>query len=51
VLSAEQVADYQEWFDNRKRLRDLVHELEALGVSAIEADERTPRRTPKRAAT
>jgi hypothetical protein len=51
VLSAEQVADYQAWFDNRKRLRDLVHELEDLGVSAIEADERTPRRTPKRAGT
>jgi hypothetical protein len=44
TLSPEQVADYQEWFDNERRLRALVHELEELGVSIVDADPRTPRR-------
>ena len=49
MLSPDQVADYQAWFDNRKRLRELVGELEALGLSVVEADPRTLRR--RRAAT
>jgi hypothetical protein len=44
MLSPDQVADYQEWFDNRRRLRELVGELETLGLSVIAADPRTPRR-------
>src|SRR6185437_5758367 len=44
MLSPDQVADYQQWFDNRRRLRQLVGELEALGLSVVEADPRTPRR-------
>jgi hypothetical protein len=44
TLSPEQVADYQEWFDNERRLRALVHELEELSLSVVEADPRTPRR-------
>ncbi len=44
MLSPDQVADYQEWFDNRKRLRDLVGELESLGLSVVEDDPRTPRK-------
>jgi hypothetical protein len=44
MLSPDQVADYQEWFANRKRLRELVAELESLGLSVVEADPRTPRR-------
>jgi hypothetical protein len=44
MLSPDQVADYQEWFDNRRRLRELVGELEALGLSVVDADPRTPRR-------
>ena len=47
LLSADQVPDYVEWFANRHRLRDLVHELEALGIAAVEADPRTPRRNSK----
>jgi hypothetical protein len=47
MLSAEQVAEYQEWFDNRKRLRELVGQLEGLGVELIEADQRTPQRRRK----
>jgi hypothetical protein len=49
LLSPEQVAEYQEWFDNRKRLRELVGELESLGLDIIEADPRTPRRKRKSA--
>jgi len=44
MLSAEQVADYAEWFANERRLRALVRELEALSLSIVEADPRTPRR-------
>jgi len=44
TLSPEQVADYQEWFDNKRRLRALVHELEELSLSIVDADPRTPRR-------
>jgi hypothetical protein len=45
ILSLEQVAEYKEWFDNERKLRALVSELEALGISAIESD---PRSAPKR---
>ena len=44
TLSPEQVADYQAWFDNERRLRALVHELEELSLSIVDADPRTPRR-------
>jgi hypothetical protein len=44
VLSAEQAAEYRSWFENERRLRELVHELEAIGISAIESDPRSPRR-------
>ena len=49
VLSPEQVKEYQPWFDNERKLRALVHELEALGVAAIETDTRSPRRASSRA--
>jgi hypothetical protein len=44
MLSAEQVADYQEWFENRRRLRDLTHELEELSIAVVDEDRRSPRR-------
>jgi hypothetical protein len=44
TLGADQVAEYQEWFDNHRRLKALVREIEALSVSVLEADPRTPRR-------
>jgi hypothetical protein len=44
TLSPEQVADYQAWFDNERRLRVLVRELEGLSLSIVESDPRTPRR-------
>ena len=40
-LAADQVGDYQTWIDNDRKIRDLVARLEALGVSALEADPRT----------
>jgi hypothetical protein len=46
MLSAEQVDDYRSWFEAEKHLRALVHELEELGLSIVEADPRTPRRRP-----
>ena len=35
TLSAEQTERYRAWFDNSRRLRQLVNELEALSVQAI----------------
>jgi len=36
TLSADQAERYRPWFDNARRLRELVNELEALSVQAIE---------------
>lgn len=44
VLSADQVEDYQAWFDNQRKLRALTRELEALSIAIIEADPRSPAR-------
>lgn len=44
LFSDEQVADYGPWFDNERRLRALVHDLEALGLAIVQSDPRTPRR-------
>jgi len=55
-LSAEQLERYQEWFDNARRLKDIVAKLEIASVKALEAAAKTerrsstarPRRTPSR---
>ena len=39
-LSDDQLADYSGWFDNQRRLRALLAELEALSLAIIEADPR-----------
>ena len=44
-LSEDQAGDYRSWIDNDRRLRELVARLEALGAAALEADERTSRRS------
>ena len=40
ILSDEQLADYGPWFDNHRRLRELITELEALSLAITEADPR-----------
>jgi len=40
ILSDEQLTDYGPWFDNHKRLRELVTELEDLSLAIAEADPR-----------
>lgn len=38
-LTDEQVSRYGKWFDNAKRIRELVTELEALSLRVAERDE------------
>jgi hypothetical protein len=40
ILTDDQLADYGPWFDNHKRLRELITELEALSLAIAEADAR-----------
>ena len=40
ILTDDQLADYQPWFDNHRRLRELITELEALSLAI--ADSRPP---------
>jgi hypothetical protein len=43
ILTDDQLADYQPWFDNHRRLRELVAELEELSLAIAEADPRRNR--------
>lgn len=43
LLSDDQLADYQDWFDNQRRLRALIAELEALSLVIADADPRWQR--------
>jgi hypothetical protein len=40
ILTGDQLADYAPWFDNHKRLRELITELEALSLAIAENDSR-----------
>jgi hypothetical protein len=40
ILTDDQLPDYQPWFDNHRRLRELVAELEELSLAITEADPR-----------
>ena len=40
ILSDGQLADYSPWFDNHKRLRELVAELEEISLAITENDPR-----------
>ena len=44
-LSADQHHDYKTWIGNDRRLRELLSQLEALGIAALETDPRSQRRT------
>src|SRR5674476_521176 len=54
LLTDEQLARYQPWFDNSRRLKDLVAKLEIVSLQAIEtanqltAKTATPHSTPGR---
>src|SRR5580704_13919825 len=43
-LSVDQRDDYKTWVDNDRRAHELLARLEAIGVSALEADPRSARR-------
>ena len=43
LLTPEQLDRYRPWFDNARRLKDLVAKLEAASVQAFESAERGPR--------
>ena len=43
ILTDDQLADYQPWFDNHRRLRELITELESLSLAIAEADPRRNR--------
>jgi hypothetical protein len=40
ILTDDQLADYQPWFDNHRRLRELIAELEAISLDIAESDPR-----------
>ena len=40
ILTDEQLADYGPWFDNQRRLRDLIAELETLSQEIADNDPR-----------
>lgn len=45
-LSAEQLERYRPWFDNDRRLRALIKEIEALSLEALDAAENRTRTPP-----
>lgn len=47
-LSPEQLERYRPWFENTRRLRELVRELEALSLRAAEQAEGWKREQPPR---
>ena len=40
ILSPQQWADYQSWFDNARRAKALLSELEALSLQQVDDDPR-----------
>jgi len=44
-LSQEQLARYQPWFDNARKLKELVAKLETVSVHALESEDRRARTT------
>jgi phytoene dehydrogenase-like protein len=43
ILSDDQLADYAPWFDNHKRIRELITELEELSLAITDNDPRWTR--------
>lgn len=44
LLSEEQCVEYQELFDNHRRLKELVRELEEISLALVDGDPRWPAR-------
>jgi hypothetical protein len=42
LLTDDQLADYQPWLDNQRRLRALLTELQALSLDIAQADPLAP---------
>ena len=40
LLSDDQMRDYQALFDNHRRLKELVHEMEQFSLEVVETDRR-----------
>ena len=51
ILTDDQLADYGPWFDNHRRLRELIAELEELSLAIAEADPGSAGRVNARALT
>lgn len=48
LLTTEQLARYQPWFDNARRAKDLTGKIEAASIAAFDATEgKTPRKNQK----
>lgn len=49
VLSNDELARYQPWFDNARRLKELLAKLETLSAQALEAEHsaRNPKSTSR----
>jgi hypothetical protein len=47
ILTDDQLADYQPWFDNQRRLRALITELETLSQEIADSDPRWNRQAAK----
>lgn len=52
ILTKEQLARYQPWFDNSRRLKDLVAKLEVVSLQAVKTADQmaSPHSTPERKA-
>ena len=48
ILTDDQLADYAPWFDNHKRLRELITELEAISLDIADNDPRWNRSRRRR---
>lgn len=44
LLTEQQWVDYRPWFDNSKRLKELIAELETLSLHEVDTDPRTRRK-------
>ena len=51
LLTKEQLARYQPWFDNARTLRDLLAKLEIASVQAVETETRLTAKTAPRSST